>query len=130
MEQFNFFRKGITDLELNATEILVICNTIILPLGLYRCETWSFKSMKEHRFRVFENRVLRRIFGPNREEEARGWRRIHNEESHNCILRTTYNVDACAPTSILPSLSLMDMIYCIEDTKATLASVQGVGVDF
>jgi len=80
MEQFNFFRKGITDLELNATEILVICNTIILPLGLYRCETWSFKSMKEHRLRVFENRVLRRIFGPNREEEARGWRRYHNEE--------------------------------------------------
>jgi hypothetical protein len=46
------------------------------------------------------------------------------------ILHTAYNVDACALTSILPSLSLIDMIYCMTDTKATPASVQGVGVDF
>jgi hypothetical protein len=46
------------------------------------------------------------------------------------ILHTTYTVDACALTSILPSSSLIDMIYCTPDTIATPASVQGVGVNF
>jgi hypothetical protein len=46
------------------------------------------------------------------------------------ILHTAYNVDGCALTSILSSLSLIDMIYCTADTKAAPASVQGVGVDF
>jgi hypothetical protein len=41
---------------------------MILPVGLYGCETWSFTSRKEHTLRVFENRVLRRIFGPTREK--------------------------------------------------------------
>jgi hypothetical protein len=45
------------------------------------------------------------------------------------ILDTAYTVDACALTSILPSLSLIDMIYFTADTKAMPASVQGVGVD-
>jgi hypothetical protein len=46
------------------------------------------------------------------------------------ILHTAYNVDAYALTSIQPSLTLIDMVYCTQDTKATPASVQGVGVDF
>jgi hypothetical protein len=46
------------------------------------------------------------------------------------IFHSAYTVDACALTSILPSLSLIDMMYCTPDTKATPASVQGVGVDF
>jgi hypothetical protein len=46
------------------------------------------------------------------------------------IVNTAYTVDACALTSILPSLPLIDMIYCTADTKATPASVEGVGVDF
>jgi hypothetical protein len=46
------------------------------------------------------------------------------------ILHTAYAVDACALTSILPSLSWIDMTHCTADTKATPASVQGVGVDF
>jgi hypothetical protein len=46
------------------------------------------------------------------------------------VIPTDYTVDACALTSILPSLSLIDMIYCSPYTKATPASVQGVGVDF
>jgi hypothetical protein len=48
----------------------------------------------------------------------------------NVILHTAYTVDAYALPSILPSLSLIDMIYCTADTKATPASVQGFGVDF
>jgi len=46
------------------------------------------------------------------------------------IFHTAYTVDARALTSIVPSLSLTDMIYCTADTKATPTSVQGVGVDF
>jgi hypothetical protein len=50
---------------------------------LYGCETWSVILREEHRLRVFENGVLRRIFGPKREEVAGGCRRLHNEELHN-----------------------------------------------
>jgi hypothetical protein len=47
---------------------------------LYGCETWSLTLREEHRLRVFENRVLRRIFGPKRDEVTGGWRKLHNEE--------------------------------------------------
>jgi hypothetical protein len=49
---------------------------------LYGCETWSLKLREEHRLRVFENRVLRRIFVPKRDEVTEGWRKLHNEELH------------------------------------------------
>jgi hypothetical protein len=45
-----------------------MCRTIILPVVLYRCETWLLILRKERRLRVFENRVLRRIFGAKRDE--------------------------------------------------------------
>jgi hypothetical protein len=51
----------------------------ILPVVLYGCETWSLTLREERRLRVFENRVLRRMFVPRREEETE-WRRLHNEE--------------------------------------------------
>jgi hypothetical protein len=51
-------------------------------LVLYGCETWSLTLRKEHRLRVFENRVLRRIFGPKRDEVTGGCRKVHNEELH------------------------------------------------
>jgi hypothetical protein len=56
---------------------------IILPVVLYWCETWYLPLRKEHRLRVFENRVLRRIFGPKRDEVMGDWRKLHNEELHN-----------------------------------------------
>jgi hypothetical protein len=56
---------------------------IILPVVLYGCETWSVTLREEHRLRVFENRVLRRIFGLRRDEVTGGWRKLHNEEPHN-----------------------------------------------
>jgi hypothetical protein len=49
---------------------------------LYGCETWSLTLREEHRLRVFENRVLRRIFGPKRDEVTGVWRKLHNEELH------------------------------------------------
>jgi hypothetical protein len=57
--------------------------TIILPVVLYWCETWSLTLREEHRMRVFQNRVLRRIFGPTRDEVTGDWRKLHNEELHN-----------------------------------------------
>jgi hypothetical protein len=50
---------------------------------LYGCGTWSLTLREEHRLRVFENRVLRRIFGPRRGEIIGGWRKLRNEELHN-----------------------------------------------
>jgi hypothetical protein len=50
---------------------------------LYGCETWSLTVREEHKLRVFENRVLRRIFGPKRDIVTRDWRKLHNEELHN-----------------------------------------------
>jgi len=47
---------------------------------LYRCETWSLTLQEERKLRVFENMVLRRIFGPRRDEVTGEWRRLHNEE--------------------------------------------------
>ena len=60
-----------------------IYRTIILPVVLYGCEIWSLTLREERRLRVFENRVLRRIFGPKRDEVTGEWRKLHNEELNN-----------------------------------------------
>jgi hypothetical protein len=59
-----------------------ICKIVILPVALYGCETWSLTLREEHRLRISENRVLRRIFGPKREEDG-SWRELHNDELHS-----------------------------------------------
>jgi hypothetical protein len=59
-----------------------IYKTVILPVVLYGCETWSLTLREEHRLGVFENRVLRRIFGPKREADE-SWRKLHNDELHS-----------------------------------------------
>jgi hypothetical protein len=56
------------------------CRSIILPVVLYGCETWSLTLREEQRLTVFENRVLRRIFEPKRDEVTGKWRRLHKEE--------------------------------------------------
>ena len=53
---------------------------VILPVVLYGCETWSLILREERRLRVFENRVLKRIFGAKRDEVILEWRKLHNEE--------------------------------------------------
>jgi hypothetical protein len=57
--------------------------TIILPAVLHGCETWSLTIREELRLRVFENRVLRGIFGPKRDEVTGEWRKLHSGELHN-----------------------------------------------
>jgi hypothetical protein len=64
--------------------------TIILPVVLYGCETWSLKLREEQRLRAFENKVLRRISGPKRDEITGDWRTLHSEELH--ILYSSPNI--------------------------------------
>jgi hypothetical protein len=59
-----------------------ICKTIILPVVLYGCETWSLTLREEHKLKVFENGA-EEIFGPKRDGVTGGWRKLHNEELHN-----------------------------------------------
>ena len=58
---------------------IIIYKTIVLSVVLYGCETWSLRLRDESR--LFENRILRQIFGPKRDENG-DWRRLHNEELH------------------------------------------------
>jgi hypothetical protein len=59
-----------------------IYKAVILPVVLDGCETLSLTLREEHRLSVFENRVLRKIFGPKREEDG-SWRKLHNDELHS-----------------------------------------------
>ncbi|KAJ4431620.1 hypothetical protein ANN_20219 [Periplaneta americana] len=59
-----------------------IYKTVILPVVLYGCETWTLTLKEEHRLRVFENKVLRKIFGAKRDEVTGEWRKLHNTELH------------------------------------------------
>jgi len=65
---------------LSTNRKITIYRTVILSVVLYGCETWSHTLKEEHRLMVFENRVLRRIFGPKRDEVTVEWRKLHNEE--------------------------------------------------
>jgi hypothetical protein len=67
-----------------------VYKTIILPVVLYGCETGSLTLREEHRLRVFENRVLRRTFGPKKDEVTGEWRKLHTEELH--ILYSSPNI--------------------------------------
>jgi hypothetical protein len=60
-----------------------IYESIILLVVLYACENWSLTLREEYTLRVFQNRVLRGIFGPKRDEDNRVLRELHNEELHD-----------------------------------------------
>jgi len=60
-----------------------ILRNLILPEVVYGCETWLLTMREERRLSVFQNRVMRRIFGPKRDEVKREWRKLHNEELNN-----------------------------------------------
>jgi len=60
--------------------------SVILPVVLYGCETWPLTLREERRLRVFENSVLRGIFGAKRDEVTEDWRKLHNEELNDFLL--------------------------------------------
>jgi hypothetical protein len=57
--------------------------TVILPVVLYGCETWSLTLREEHRLEVFDNNMLRRMFGPKRNEVMGEWKKLHSGKLHN-----------------------------------------------
>jgi hypothetical protein len=65
-----------------------IYKTVILPVVLYGCETWPLTLREEYRLRGFENRVLRKIFGPKKEEDG-SWRKWHNYKLHHLYFPPT-----------------------------------------
>jgi hypothetical protein len=67
-----------------------IYRTVVLSV-LYGCKTWSLTLREERRLRVFQNRVLRRIFGPKKDEVTREWRKQHNEK---------FNDLYCSPNTV------------------------------
>ena len=75
-----------------------IHRTIILPVVAYGCETWSLTLREERRLRVFESWVLRRIFGPKRDDVTGDWRKLHNEELNDLY---------CSPNIVLVIKSRM-----------------------
>ena len=89
---YMLLRKNLLSSSLLSNNLKVkIYRTISLTVGVYGCETWSLTLREERRLREFENRVLRRIFGPKGDEVIREWRKLHNEElndlysSHNRV---------------------------------------------
>jgi hypothetical protein len=70
-----------------------IHRTVICILLLYGFETWSLALRKERRLKVFENRVLRRIFGPKRDEVTGEWRKLHNEELNDLYSSPIFSGD-------------------------------------
>jgi hypothetical protein len=68
-----------------------IYRTVTVPVVLYGCETWSLTLREGRRLRVFENMVLRKIFGPKRDEVTGEWRKLHSEKLHDLY---------CSPTTL------------------------------
>jgi len=89
-----------------------IYRTIILCAVLYGCETWSLTSKEERRLRVFENRVLRAIFGPKRDEVIGEWRKLHNEvlnDLHCSRFAVSPFSNSCAPLRAPMCIVSMDV---------------------
>ena len=74
------YTRLLSSMLLSKNVKIKIYRTIILPVVLYGCETWSLKLREERKLRMLENMVLRRIFGTRRDEVTGEWRRLHNEE--------------------------------------------------
>ena len=77
---FHLVQNLLSSSVLSKSLKIKIYRTIIFPVVLYGCETWSLTLKKEFRLRMFGNRALRKIFGPKRDEVRGEWRKLHNEE--------------------------------------------------
>jgi hypothetical protein len=80
---YHSLKNPVPSPALSENQNIKIFVTVILPVVVYECETWSLTLREEHKLRVFQKRVLRRIFGPKRDEVTEGWKKLHNKELHN-----------------------------------------------
>ena len=85
---YNSVQKLLSSRMLTKNVKINVYRIIILPIVSYGCETWSLILREERKLRVFENMMLRRIFGPRRDEVTGGWRRLHNEELNDLYCST------------------------------------------
>jgi hypothetical protein len=85
---YNSIQNHFSSRLLSNNVTIRIYRTIILSVVLFWCETWSLYLREEHRLSVFEDRVLRRIFGPKRDEVKGGWRKLRNVNNSNVILQS------------------------------------------
>jgi hypothetical protein len=83
---YHLIQSVLSSCLLSVNVMVKIYKTMILPVVLYGCETWSLTVREVHRLRVFVNRVLRRIFGAKRDEVTGEWRKLHSGELHNLCL--------------------------------------------
>jgi len=111
----NLLTSGLLSKNLN----IKIHRTIILSLVLYGCETWSLISRVERRLRVFENRVLRRIYGPKRDDITGEWRKLHNEELN----------DFCSAANIIQVIKKNEMGRTCGMYRGENRCIQGFGGD-
>ncbi|KAJ4433920.1 hypothetical protein ANN_16234 [Periplaneta americana] len=74
--------KPLSSIQLSKNPKVRIYKTVILPVVLYGCETWTLTLREEYGLRVFENKMLRKIFGAKRDEVTGEWRKLHNTELH------------------------------------------------
>jgi hypothetical protein len=81
---YHSFQSFFSSCLLHKNDKVKIYKTVILPVVSYGCETWSLSLREEHRLRVFEDRVLRRIFGPKKDEVTGDWRKLQNEVGGAC----------------------------------------------
>ena len=95
----------------------MVWTDVILPVVLYGCETWSLTLREERKLRVFENRVLRKIFGPRRDEVTGEWRRRHNEELN----------DLYSSPNIVRVIKSIRMRWAGHVARMGEGGVQGVG---
>jgi hypothetical protein len=91
---------------------ITIHKNIIVPLVLYGCETLSLTLKGEHRLKVCENRVLRRLFGVTRDEMVGDWRKLHNEEFHN--LYSLSNIIGLIKSRRMP---LEEHVICMREQR-------------
>jgi hypothetical protein len=99
---------------------IMIYRTIILPVVLYGCETWSLTLRVDCRLRIFKNRVLRKIFGPKRDEVTGEWRRLHKKELY--ALYSSSNIIRVIKSR---RLRLAGHVACIEESRGAYRALMG-----
>ena len=96
--------------------------TIILPVVLYGCETWSLTLREERRLRVLENKVLRKIFGAKKDEITGEWRKLHNAELHALYSSSNIIRNLKIETTEMERIITNKKISTIENLKVELAA--------
>ena len=88
--------------------------TVILPVVLYGCESWSVTMTGKHRLKVFEKRVLRRIFWPKGEEVTGEWRKLHSDELNDLYWAANVNESSYDVSLTKPKILTLKCLTCVE----------------